>query len=144
MTMNYFAYGANMNLKHMKQLCGNHAKVVGPAQLLHYEWGLNKKGFANVYPNQIRNTWGVLFEIDDSALKGIDNFEGYPSEYDRKEDFVVNVFGKTVTAMFYFQADQSFGGKPAEDYITRIIEGAVENNLPREWVTKLEGYKISK
>jgi len=140
---NYFAYAVNMNLNHMRTLCGKHMKVVGPAQALGYELGFNSQGYGTIFDSPAKSMWGVLFELDETALKALDNYEEYPTVYDRKEIFVKNVFGKTVTATVYFQHNPVHNGLPNQEYLMRVIIGAKENNLPKEWIASLESHIVS-
>ncbi len=139
--MYFFAYGSSMNLAHMRRLCGWNCRPVGPAKLLDYEFGLDTRGYNNVRPMRGEFVWGTLFEINEAALASMDEFEGYPRVFDRREITVVDDSGESMTAWMYLQPADQFGnsrGKP--DHVKAILTGARENGLPEDWIKKLETF----
>jgi len=139
--MYYFAYGSNMNLAHMRRLCGWNYQALGPAQLLDYEFGLDLRGYNNIRPQKGAFVWGVLFELQESALKALDEFEGYPEVFTREEVYVTDNQHKKFKAWVYRESPEQFGGmRPHPEYFSRILAGARENFLPESWIKKLEGF----
>lgn len=140
--MNYFAYGSNMNLGHMRRLAGWNFRVLGPGKLMDFEFGLDLRGYNNIRPKAGDHVWGVLFEINEAALAAMDEFEGYPNVFNRQEVGVTDGSGKKHTAWVYLQPADQFGGKsPRPDYLRRIMTGAIENGLPEVWIRKLEKFE---
>lgn len=136
----YFAYGSNMNTAQMKERCGVGFKGVGSAQLNNYEFGFDKRGYANIRPKQGESVWGFVWEIDAACIDILDGYEGYPNVYNRK-NILVRIKGQDTNAFAYIEPEGEFGGTPQSDYLnSRIIPGAKENELPQEWITKLEQY----
>lgn len=128
-----------MNLDHMHRLCGWHFHVLGVAALDNYEFGSDKRGFASIRSRQGKKVYGVLFEIDQKALDTLDEFEGYPEIFGRQEVAVADVYGKSVKAWAYMEPENMFGdGGIREEYMRRMIAGAIENRLPEDWVKFLE------
>ncbi|HVY67608.1 MAG TPA: gamma-glutamylcyclotransferase family protein [Patescibacteria group bacterium] len=137
--MHYFAYGSNMNLEHMRRLCGWHFQVVGAAELKHYEFGVDLRGYFNIRPKDESSVWGVLFEIDDKALAALDEWEGYPEVFGRGEVSISGPAQKEYRSWVYVEAADQFGGdKINQDYYRRVTAGARENYLPPEWLKMLE------
>jgi gamma-glutamylcyclotransferase (GGCT)/AIG2-like uncharacterized protein YtfP len=137
--MYYFAYGSNMNLDHMRRLCGWHFHVLGKAYLENYELGPDLRGFATVRVKDGEQVWGVLFEIDQTALDSMDDFEGYPDIFNRREAQVKDEKEKSFKAWFYLEPEDQFGGKSLKEaYLRRALIGARENHLPKEWLAYLE------
>ncbi|MDR3642542.1 MAG: gamma-glutamylcyclotransferase [Candidatus Doudnabacteria bacterium] len=140
--MYYFAYGSNLNLEHMRRLCGWNFTVIGPAFLKNYELGPDIRGYANVRPSQDKQVYGVLYDINQQSLDALDDFEGYPEVFMRPELEVTDENGKTYRAWAYIEPAHQFGGNfIKEDYLRRVIIGAKENHLPEEWVTFLESFQ---
>ncbi len=139
--MLYFAYGSNMNIAHMRRMCGWNCRPLGAALLRGFEFGFDLRGYNNVRPNNSEQTWGVLFEINEAALATMDQFEGYPNVFNRQEVEVTDNSGKSMTAWMYFQPEDQFGGKHAKpEHLKGILIGARENGLPEEWIGKLETF----
>jgi len=136
----YFAYGSNMNTAQMKERCGSGFKGVQPMRLSDYEFGFDKRGYANIRPKQGEFVWGFVWEIDQSCVNALDSYEGYPSVYNRKDILLINN-SQSLRAFVYIEPAEEFGGVPQRDYLNnRIIPGAEENGLPREWIKKLKQY----
>ncbi len=140
--MYYFAYGSNMNLEHMRRLCGWHFKVLGAAELPNYEFGPDSRGYANIRERQDSKIYGVLYELDQHALDILDEFEGYPQVFNRIEVDVADIVdGEVFTASVYIENPKNFGsGQIKEDYLKRLIAGARENRLPETWIEFLESF----
>lgn len=139
--MYYFAYGSNMNLAHMRRLCGWNCRPLGPAKLDDFEFGLDQRGYNNMRPQPGQHVWGVLYEINEAALAAMDEFEGYPDVFNRTEVKPIDDSGHKLTAWAYMQTAENFGstqGRP--DHIKHILIGARENGLPEQWIKKLEGF----
>ena len=92
--MLYFAYGANMDVRHMKGRVPD-ARVVGPGRLDGFRMAFDvystewEGGAANLQTDQERHVWGVLWEVPESEAGGLDAFQGHPTFY-RREDVVVS------------------------------------------------------
>ena len=139
--MYYFAYGSNMNLDHMRRLCGWHFRVLGPAAVEGYEFGADLRGFATIHEKKGSKVWGVLFEIDQECLDILDDFEGYPDVFGRYHIEVKDSLGEKLQAWVYIEPKEQFGGPHMrEDYVRRAMAGAIENRLPEEWVKFLETF----
>jgi gamma-glutamylcyclotransferase (GGCT)/AIG2-like uncharacterized protein YtfP len=137
--MNYFGYGSNMNLDHMRRLCGWHFRVLGAARLKDFELGADLRGFATIHDRKDSVVLGVLYEIDQECLDILDEFEGYPDVFSRREVNVEDMAGKKYVTWVYIEpADQFLPKGIREEYIRRAVAGAVENHLPEQWVKFLE------
>lgn len=140
--MLYFAYGSNMNLAHMRRLCGWNCRPLGPAKLDGFEFGFDQRGYNNVRVQKGQHVWGVLYDINEAALVAMDEFEGYPDVFARHEVEVTDQSGGKSNAWMYFQAADRFGNTQARpDHIKHILIGARENGLPAEWTAKLEKFE---
>jgi gamma-glutamylcyclotransferase (GGCT)/AIG2-like uncharacterized protein YtfP len=141
MYMYYFAYGSNMNLEHMRKLCGWHCQLLCRTKLPNFEVGLDSRGYANIRPKVQDEVWGLLFEIDEDGLNMLDEFEGYPTVFGREEVTVFDDNKVKYKAQVYIEPATEFGGNEARvEYFRRVIGAAYEHHLPEEWIRKLEGF----
>lgn len=139
--MLYFAYGSNMNLEHMRRLCGWHCRVLGMATLPDFVLGLDLRGYMNIVPKAGAKTVGVLFEADQHCLDVLDEFEGCPEVFMRQEVEVKDQNGQRQTAWVYLEKPEQFGGKGVKaEFMRRVIIGAEENHLPQEWIKFLKSF----
>jgi gamma-glutamylcyclotransferase (GGCT)/AIG2-like uncharacterized protein YtfP len=120
--MKYFAYGMNTNLKEMAQRCPD-SQNLGTATLVGYRFRF--AGHADIVPQLNGLVEGVLWEITDKCLAALDNLEGFPYYYDRKEVTVVGREGSE-TALVYYMTE----GMPSDDYQKMVMEGYRQNHIP--------------
>lgn len=89
---------------------------------------------ADVFPQVGTNTYGVLWEIDDDALKSLDQREGYPYYYDRKiVDVEAN--GTVYRAWMYFMTPGHPEREPSLSYYGMLVRGYSTFNVPMEQIT---------
>jgi gamma-glutamylcyclotransferase (GGCT)/AIG2-like uncharacterized protein YtfP len=146
--MLYFAYGSNMERHHMKQRCRS-AKFVAAATLRDYEltfsgtssmWG---GGVADLNPAKGKVVEGVLWEITDADLKALDEYEGYPKVYVRRNVEVEAADGRKMQPFAYVMAKPGLYKAPSRRYLRLLISGAEEHGLSDEYVTRLEAIRTS-
>lgn len=144
--MRCFAYGSNMNLTQMKSRCPG-AKRIGNGRLEGYEICFPRtsplrqgKGVASVCEKADTHIEGVVFELTDLDLKRLDECEGVPENYIRKPMKILISNDREVFAETYV-AIPMIGGpfKPSKAYMDTIIQGAIENGLPNDYIEKLKG-----
>lgn len=139
--MYYFAYGSNLNLEHMRRICGWHCSLLCRTSLPDYEIGLDSRGYANIRPKKGETIYGLLYEIDEDGIHMLDKFEGYPKVFDRQEVMVFDENNVKYKAQVYIEPPGEFGGTEAKaEYFRRVVAAAYEHKLPQEWIRKLEGF----
>lgn len=139
--MYYFAYGSNMNIEHMRRLCGWHCRMLCRSKLVGYEIGLDMRGYTNIRPKQGDTVWGVMYEIDQDGIDMLDKFEGAPDVYNRKEVVCLDDNNVEYRCQVYIEAENEFGGtKAREEFFRRVVGAAYENHLPETWIEKLESF----
>jgi gamma-glutamylcyclotransferase len=139
--MHYFAYSSNMSFEHMRRMCGRHFTVLGAAILEGFEFGPDHRGYANIREKQGSKVFGVLYEVDQEGLDILDDFDGYPTVFNRMEVTVKNQDGESFKTWVYIQPAEQFGGKYIKvDFLKRVIAGARENRLPENWLEFLESF----
>ena len=138
--MYYFGYGSNMNHEQMKIRCPN-AKFIKKVFLKNYKfvydgYSKSRKGaVGNIVKSNGQIVWGGLFEIDEICRKRLDKYEGYPIAYDRKYFDLIDDNGNEFTSIVYLREPKHLG-KPTSEYREIIKKGAVDCNLPEEYVEK--------
>jgi gamma-glutamylcyclotransferase (GGCT)/AIG2-like uncharacterized protein YtfP len=135
----YFAYGSNMKLARLAKRAPS-VKVQGCVRISGKQMVFNKisqdgSGKANIVDAQSRTTWGVLFEIDENDIPKLDDAE---KGYDKQELLVIDNNEKTFSAFTYVSQKTNDGLMPYDWYLTLIIQGAEENNLPKGYVESLK------
>jgi gamma-glutamylcyclotransferase (GGCT)/AIG2-like uncharacterized protein YtfP len=90
---------------------------------------------ANILESAYSIVWGGLYEISKSDLESLDNCEGFPDSYDRKELKVEDDHGNICKAITYFRIGEKIG-IPSDKYKKIIIDGAKDCNLPDDYVKK--------
>jgi gamma-glutamylcyclotransferase (GGCT)/AIG2-like uncharacterized protein YtfP len=124
--MLYFAYGMNTNNTQMSPT----AQRLGKAELNGFAWEMLL--YANVYESAESSTIGILWDIDDEVLSGLDMREGYPTFYNRLLVDVVHE-GKTKQAWVYTMTpenrDYLKDKKPSQHYFNSVVEGYATDGL---------------
>jgi gamma-glutamylcyclotransferase (GGCT)/AIG2-like uncharacterized protein YtfP len=113
-----------------------------PARLENYELVFNKKSRGGVAGANIRNAngrtvHGVLYKINESALRNMDRFEGAPVHYRRIELPVTDAAGKKTPAQVYIATKVEKGLRPQAHYLQTILDGAAEHGLPAEYIAEI-------
>jgi gamma-glutamylcyclotransferase (GGCT)/AIG2-like uncharacterized protein YtfP len=133
----YFAYGSNMDPTNMHRRVPG-ARVVGPAKLSGFRlafsvysttWG---GGAANLEVDEESHVWGVLWEVPDAQVHGLDAFQGHPTFY-RREDMVVDGPEGPSMAWTYRVAHQEGSYvRPTDEYLQRMYSAIRVHGLPPE------------
>ena len=146
----YFAYGSNLRAAHMARLCpGN--EFLGPARLeghrLAFTWPDEewRGGVADVVPSPGDAVWGALYRMQEADWPALDAYEVFDpagpeehNEYVRRLVMVAPEKGRrAVEAWCYFVRAPREHIAPSERYRAALIEGALERELPAEYVSQM-------
>jgi gamma-glutamylcyclotransferase (GGCT)/AIG2-like uncharacterized protein YtfP len=132
----YFAYGSNMDPLHMsKRVPG--AEAMGPGRLEGFRLVFNvystewEGGAANLELDQGAHIWGVLWDVPNEQLAGLDAYQGHPTFF-RRED--VSVFGPSgqLIAWTYRVAHQEGYVRPTDAYLQCLRSAIRIHGLPPE------------
>jgi gamma-glutamylcyclotransferase (GGCT)/AIG2-like uncharacterized protein YtfP len=139
----YFAYGANMDARHMKGRVRD-ARVVGPGRLDGFGLAFNvystewEGGAANIEVDEQEHVWGVLWEVPDAETGGLDAFQGHPTFY-RREDVVVQGPAGQIIAWTYRVAHQKGTYvRPTDDYLKLLNSAIRVQGLPPEALDQVD------
>jgi gamma-glutamylcyclotransferase len=143
----YFAYGSNMNSEQMLARCVKPLKIA-TACLPNYEigfFGYSKTwdgGQETVVPSPGRNVWGVVYQLSsldsdrldvwqDARIDGSGAYFHYPAR-------VIDTEGRLHTVLFYKKDMSGEPTKPTRQYLDFMVRGAVENDLPADYIAALQ------
>jgi gamma-glutamylcyclotransferase len=138
----HFAYGSNMNRAQMLSRAGKIMEEHN-ASLPNYEVRFNKKvrggtAGANIQPSPGKTVHGVLYKIEEGALRLLDRYEGVPEHYRRIEVQVTPEGGQAVPAQIYIASKIEKGLRPSPVYLQAILDGAGEHNLPAAYIGEIK------
>lgn len=141
--MYYFGYGSNMASSQMAAFCPT-GQVIGVAKLADYRLAFTRQSqrwdcaAADVVASPGDVVWGVLYRIDDACLQGLNEKESLGIGYRHLNCHVVTVDGTAYAALTYEVIDKlTPEGQPSPAYLDTIIAGAMEANLPDDYVAHL-------
>ncbi|MFC2185783.1 gamma-glutamylcyclotransferase family protein [Fulvivirgaceae bacterium LMO-SS25] len=144
----FISYGSNMLLNRIKNRIPN-VEVISNLKLSGYKLLFNKKSKdgstkANIKKSYDENdvVWTVLHRIKLEEKEILDKYEGLGNGYNLKE-FSIKIDDETVKAYAYVCDEYSFieEGKPYDWYLQYLINGAVENEFPKEYIDFLKSFE---
>ena len=121
-TKTYFAYGMNLNHKHMALACPT-AVPIGPKKIYGYRRAFRQ--FADIEKsNDTDYIWGGVWQIDEEAEEMLDYIENFPFLYKKIE----------IDGMLTYQmTDENYPSiRPSDSYLEMIREGLVNFGLSKE------------
>lgn len=127
--MLYFAYGSNLNKEEMKSRCPS-AKYVGKGIISGYM--LEFRYYLSVKQKADSNLEVGIWEIEDSDLKNLDFYEGYPQLYDRINVFCECEDKKIVNGIIYTMNNNKYSYQnemPSQTYFNRCLIGYDNCNI---------------
>lgn len=119
------------------------AVLLGPGRLEGFrleftvystEWG---GGAANLGLDEGAHVWGVLWEVPEGQLRGLDAYEGHPTFF-RREDVVVHGPTGRVVAWTYRVAHQKGFVRPTDAYLGLIRSALLLHRAPDEALEMLD------
>ena len=122
----YFAYGMNTDPGAMALRTGVPTPI-GRGLVRDHAFRFAVHG--DVFPQPGTNTFGVLWELDDSQLAQLDIREGYPRYYDRKK-VVVESGGQSYDAWMYYMAPGHPESPPYDSYYQMLTSGYTAFGVP--------------
>jgi gamma-glutamylcyclotransferase len=155
--MRSFAYGSSMDINQTRERCGNFKlKAECIARLKDHSLAFtrwsgspNRKcGVADAVPNPGKEVWGVVFELNASELKRLDESEGYDpnrarelNAYVREERDVYDQNDRALKVQVYFVVKKGTY-LPNANYKNLILRGARYHHLPSSYIAELEKVQV--
>jgi hypothetical protein len=122
-----FSYGSNLDEAQMRARCPT-ARLAGRATLrghaltfggYSHRW---RGAVASVRRARGASVEGLLYELDDAAVRLLDRFEGHPFAYQRVLRYPVDERGRRRRAQVYVQPEAGFEPwPPATEYLAVIL-----------------------
>jgi len=127
----YFAYGANLDDRHMAATAPG-ATPIGRATLENHRLVVAYGGFATVIASPGHTVPGLLWRLTPDDEAALDRFEGVAVGFYRKADCVVRGERGPKKAMIYLACDERPGAaEPA--YLNQIRDAALRLSFPPEY-----------
>jgi len=145
--MRYFAYGSNMDPEWMRKRGINfskreHAILEGWRLAFNKIASRNpKEGFSNIVKDERCFVEGILYTIQESDIKKLDRYEGYPNHYERIKVRVKLNRGEEVEATTYVAKFDKVreGLKPSKEYLKHLLKGC--DLLSEEYCERLRRWE---
>lgn len=107
-------------------------------------------GVADVVPEPGHDVWGVVYEINERDIAGLDRSEGFEpgrthNSYTREERHVYadGDDKKALTVAVYFATKEPAAPLPNAEYKRLIVDGATFWHLPSHYIAELERIEIT-
>jgi len=152
MSIFYFAYGSNMQRATFSGRRDVHPITACPARVPGWRLVLDKpplvpmkQSFANVVPAATAIVYGVLYELSEEDYAHVELTEAVPFGNYRRVDVDAHplVGGAAPRRAHTLTSDRRDPDlKPSARYLGLLIEGAVEHELPAEWIAHLRGIPV--
>ena len=145
MTINYFAYGSNMDPERMRsrniQVISFQSAILDNHSLVFNKiaWRKPDVGYANIIKSKGSFVQGILYRIEETGLSELDEYEGCPIHYSRKKVSVL-VNDNYNEAITYVAAPGKTADnlKPTSDYMSHLL--AAERWLFPEYIDYLKSF----
>ena len=135
-SMNYFAYGSNMDVRQMAVRCPD-AVVTGRACLRGYRFLINTHGVATVIQAEEAPVHGILWNISARDEASLDRYEGVATGFYRKAKMLVQTEESVQADALIYIAEDDRPGQPRPGYLERVVEAAQQQGLPAGYTTTL-------
>ena len=143
----YFAYGSNMSSRRLKNRVES-ANVISTGILEKYKLKFHKisedgsgKCDAFFTDNPTDNIYGVIYSIHENDLKRLDSYEGLNDGYKKENVDIIIANGEKVKAFTYIATNIEKSLLPFSWYKYHVLHGAVENDLPHDYITFIDSFK---
>jgi len=146
----YFAFGSNL-LTERIHINNPSARFKCVAKLDDYKLTFNhyskrwQGSVATIIEDKNSNMYGIVWELQKEHLKTLDEQEGVPHNVYKRINVQVQPVGsnETIDCVSYQLLPERFlstGSKARPSFVYKdvIIRGAIENNMPDEYITKLK------
>ena len=150
MTFMYFGYGSNMLIKKLKDRCPSAEKIEPTTNSQHmirnHAFRFHKvsddgssKGDAMETKNADSIVYGVIFTIEEEEKSKLDKAEGLGYGYEEKiVDVIDEKTTEVITAVTYYATRINHDLEPYDWYKLQTVKGARDNNLPVDYIKKIE------
>jgi hypothetical protein len=142
--MHYFAYGANMDVETLKERKVDFKPVtigkIRDVRLVFHVPGSDDTGKADLMDDRRSHVHGVVYDVPESSLAGLDVYEDVERGRYRRQLITVQTELGELSCAIYRGAKFRSGLRPSEDYLARMIRGAQDHGLPQHYLTFLQSH----
>jgi gamma-glutamylcyclotransferase len=136
-----FAYGSNMHAERMRArvpsaVSRGRAWVAG-RRLVFNKRGRDGSAKANLSVDPEGGVWGVVWEVEATALAGLDPYEG---GYERIRASAETDDGTRLEVEVYVSEQLTDDATPFDWYMDHVLHGARAHGLPAEYLAWLEAW----
>ncbi len=125
----YFAYGSNLDECQMAERCPG-AEVVSPGWLAGFRLtfsgysGLWQGAVATIVPSPPNVVPGLIWSVTARDKKALDDYEDYPTLYQRMVVDVIDAARSTVSAFTYFIPKRNISPAPPSRHYVDVLSAA--------------------
>jgi len=140
----YFSYGSNMSSKRFASRFQNYERlnigILHHHQLRFHKSSNDVSGKCDTFETGDENDriYGVLYKINRDDENKLNRLEGYRYGYDKKKVDIANLKGDITEATTYYATNIDETLKPYNWYKYHVLYGAIENDLPYDYISKIE------
>ena len=140
----YFAYGSNMSSARLLARVSGAERLdrafVNDWQLAFNKPGRDGSGKANLVPASGVVTWGVAWTLPEDPWPLLDGFE---PGYERAVFRLLRTDGREVHAHVYLHECPADAPSipPSNEYLDHLVAGAIEHDLPEDYVANLRSFR---
>ena len=142
--MHYFAYGANLDVDTLRERKVEFGFVclgkVRDKRLVFHVPGEDGTGKADLMDDRGSHAHGVVYDVPESSLAGLDVYEGIERGRYRRQEILVQTSRGEMPCVAYQAAKFRTGLKPSQDYLQRLIRGAEYHGLPEHYLNFLKSH----
>ena len=122
--MKYFAYGTNLSMARLTSRCPSAIKYA-TGILKNHKLIFNSRGVASIIASDESEVYGLIYDIPDSQITSLDNYEGVP-----KQRFLIETDNEEVDCLIYVATDNK-PGKPRDEHFDIIMHAMDELSFPK-------------
>ena len=138
--MFYYAYGSNISEKRMTEerkitFFSRKSAILKDYKLIFNKMSKNDNeiAFANIIKSEGDFVEGALYEINDTDIKRLDKFEGFPTHYTKDIIKINNIYAIVYIANPFWVKENI---KPTQFYLNYLLEG--KDIMSEEYYNKLK------
>lgn len=134
MHVHYFAYGTNMDVKHMRKLCSN-PTLLGKGQLDGWEFGYNADGLATIRKNAGMFTIGAVWELDVRCIQMLDQYERLDINLYRRAQLTLRLKKENYDCITYIAQNSEKPSVKRSDHGQRIVQAAKALSICDDYIS---------
>jgi|GEM_PF-364118 len=136
----YFAYGSNLLHRQMKERCPE-SSFVGAGVVEGYRFFINERGYANIVPDADSRVYGGIYLMTMADIASLDQWEGVATECYKKRMLAATATTNSEDFDCLVYIDPRVEpGPPQAGYLEKVLQGAQDCGLPREYVSFLRSF----